>query len=89
MNDTRRLLLPRGNSTAAGLRRLKRERPDLLAKVEVGEMTAHFACVLAGFRHRTVHLPVDDLNRSVQVLRKQFKTRLPELIDGLTKGRNS
>jgi len=40
----------RGNSTSYTLRRLARERPDLLARVETGEMSANKAAIEAGFR---------------------------------------
>ncbi len=42
--------LVRGNSQAYTLRRLQRDRPDLLLKVEAGTMTAHQAAKEAGFR---------------------------------------
>lgn len=32
---------PRGNTTGYAIRRLAKHRPDLLAKVESGELTAH------------------------------------------------
>jgi hypothetical protein len=39
------------------LRRLKRDRPDLAAKVVAGELTAHAAAVEAGIRQRMVQHP--------------------------------
>jgi hypothetical protein len=41
---------PSGTSAAAALRRLERQRPDLLDKVLTGEMSAHAAAIEAGFR---------------------------------------
>jgi hypothetical protein len=43
---------PSGNSAAAALRRLERHRPDLLARVLQGELSAHAAMIEAGFRKR-------------------------------------
>ena len=37
-----------GNSPTYALRRLKRDRPDLARKVEVGELSANAAAVMAG-----------------------------------------
>lgn len=42
----------RGNSRAYTLSRLKRERPDLFAKVAAGELSANAAAVEAGWRKR-------------------------------------
>jgi len=41
---------PTGTSRDAALRRLRKDRPDLHAKVISGEKTAHRAMVEAGFR---------------------------------------
>jgi hypothetical protein len=43
---------PTGNSAAAALRRLERQRPDLLDKVLAGELSPHAAMIAAGFRNR-------------------------------------
>jgi hypothetical protein len=50
---------PSGNSSAAALRRLRKDRPDLHAKVLAGEMSPHAAAIAAGFRKPTVTLPAD------------------------------
>ena len=39
-----------GTSLSYAVRRLSRERPDLLEKVKAGELTVHAAMVQAGFR---------------------------------------
>lgn len=44
-------LAPTGNSIEAALRRLRRDRPDLHARVLAGELSAHHAAIEAGFRH--------------------------------------
>ena len=52
-------LRPRpGNGRLYALGRLRRERPDLYALVLAGTLTAHGAMVAAGFRPRTMTLPV-------------------------------
>jgi hypothetical protein len=49
---------PSGNSRAAALRRLRKDRPDLHARILAGEISAHAAMVEAGFRHQTKGHPV-------------------------------
>jgi hypothetical protein len=39
--------------------RLERDRPDLAARVEHGELSAHAAAIEAGFRERTITVPLD------------------------------
>jgi len=46
-------LRPTGRSTEAALRRLRRDRPDIHARVLAGEITANAGMVEAGFRKRT------------------------------------
>jgi hypothetical protein len=43
---------PTGTSKDAAIRRLRKDRPDLLAKVIEGEMSAHAAAVAAGHRKK-------------------------------------
>jgi hypothetical protein len=43
---------PTGNSAAAALRRLERQRPDLLDRVLAAELSPHAAMITAGFRKR-------------------------------------
>lgn len=49
-----------GTSRAAGLQRLARDRPDLLAEVEAGSLSVNGASVLAGHRHRMITVRGDD-----------------------------
>jgi hypothetical protein len=62
-----------GNRKEAALRRLRRTRPDLHAKVLAGELSAHRAAVEAGFRHRTITVPTDDPERLAATLRRHLK----------------
>jgi hypothetical protein len=75
---------PTGTSSAAALRRLRKDRPDLHAAVLAGEKTPHGAMVEAGFRRRTVSLPVDDVARLAERLRALLsdddRERLTELL---------
>jgi len=41
---------PTGNSRQKALRRLRKDRPDLLKRVEGGELSPHGAMLVAGFR---------------------------------------
>jgi hypothetical protein len=43
---------PSGTSAAAAVRRLERQRPDLLDRVLAGDLSAHAAMLAAGFRKR-------------------------------------
>lgn len=61
----------RGNAPAYALRRLKRDRPDLAARVLAGEMSAHAAAVEAGFRNRQHTIPQDP-QKAVAVLTRHF-----------------
>lgn len=53
---------PRGNTLPYAIRRLAKDRPDLLERVKAGEMSAHAAMVEAGFRK--VPSPLDVLKRA-------------------------
>jgi hypothetical protein len=50
---------PTGNTRAAGIRRLEKDRPDLLEEVEAGKMSIHNAMIEAGFRKQTITVTVD------------------------------
>lgn len=63
---------PYGTSRAAGLRRLRKDRPDLHAEVLAGRLTTHAAMIKAGFRHRTVNIPVDKPDAAAQALRRNL-----------------
>ena len=60
------------------LRRLKRDRPELAHKVIQGEMSANAAAIEAGFRTKTVSVPVmkdgeRQIERAGQTLIKHFE----------------
>lgn len=69
-----------GTSVGYAVRRLGRERPDLLAKVEAGECTAHNAMVMAGFLPRTITIPIEATAASRLILKHFHGDDLLELI---------
>ena len=56
---------PNGTSRDQALRRLRKDRPDLHAKVLAGELSAHRAMVEAGFRHRPTALELGGSLREI------------------------
>lgn len=58
-----------GNDASYALRRLRKDRPDLHARVLARELSPHKAMVEAGFRRQTKSVPVDDVGRLAGRLR--------------------
>jgi hypothetical protein len=52
---------PSGNSRAAFLRRLRKDRPDIHARVLAGELSPHASMIEAGFRKQPVRNKADAL----------------------------
>jgi hypothetical protein len=63
---------PSGTSREAGLRRLRKDRPDLHAEVLAGRLSAHGAMVRAGFRRKTVTVPLDKPENTAKALRRSL-----------------
>jgi hypothetical protein len=63
---------PSGTSREAGLRRLRKDRPDLHAEVLSGALTTHAAMVKAGFRRRMVTIPADSPESAAKALRRNL-----------------
>jgi len=63
---------PTGTSESAALRRLRKEREDLHAEVLAGNLSAHAAMVQAGYRPRTVSVPVTRPDAVARALRKHM-----------------
>lgn len=61
---------PSGNRQDAALRRLRKDAPTLHAEVLAGNLSAHAAMVQAGFRQRTVSVPVDSPESLAAALRR-------------------
>ena len=72
----------RGTSATYALRRLRKNRPDLHARVLANELSPNGAMVEAGFRERTVQIPLD-VTRAAMALRRHFTG------DALTQLRNA
>lgn len=60
-----------GTAAAYTIRRLKRDRPDLAERVIEGELSANAAAIEAGFRRRTIAVPLD-VSRAVAILVRHF-----------------
>lgn len=75
---------PAGTSRDAALRRLRKDRPDLHARVLTGELTPHGAMVQAGFRRPVISVRTDDPERLAASLRRHLDptalARLAELL---------
>lgn len=71
---------PAGNSQAKALRRLRKDRPDLHARVLAGELSAHAAAIQAGFRPRTFSIRADSLESAERSIRSHMD---PEQIRSL------
>ncbi|MCD2099566.1 hypothetical protein QNA24_29795 [Rhodococcus qingshengii] len=59
-----------GNSHYYLLDRLSKTHPELVSKVESGEMTAHAAAVAAGLRPRTLQMRLDRPESFVKSMRR-------------------
>lgn len=75
---------PSGTSAARALRRLRKDRPDLHARVLAGEASPHGAMVEAGFRPRTATVPLE-VPELARVIRRRLTTeQVAELVALLT-----
>lgn len=61
-----------GTSPAYALRRLKRDNPELAEKVIGGKLSANAAAIEAGFRTKTITVPLD-VERAAATLRRHFR----------------
>lgn len=76
---------PTGTSQARALRRLRKDAPELHAEVIAGRLSAHAAMVKAGFRTRTISVPVERPDRVAAALRRHMtQEQLEELVRHLT-----
>lgn len=76
---------PSGNSRQAGLRRLRKEAPELHAKVLSGELSVHSAMVEAGFRLKQITVSAE-IEKAADALEKLFdydNKQIEKLIDAL------
>jgi hypothetical protein len=59
------------HSKSGILRRLARKHPEILARVETGELSANAAAIAAGFRTKTITMQIT-VSGAVSALRKHF-----------------
>jgi hypothetical protein len=82
--DNINLAQPDGTSETHALRRLRKDQPELHADVLAGRLSAHAAMVQAGYRKRTVSVPVTDPEAAARSLRRHMTAehlaRLHELL---------
>ncbi|MET7390472.1 hypothetical protein ACFYPT_38795 [Streptomyces sp. NPDC005529] len=72
---------PSGTSREAGLRRLRKDRPDLHAEVLAGTLSTHAAMVKAGFRRRKISIPVSTPADTAKALRRNLEPdQIKELV---------
>ncbi len=62
---------PTGTSQSQALRRLRTHRPDLHARVNAGDLSPHAAMIEAGFRRKTMTVPVEP-QAAAAALRRHF-----------------
>ena len=78
-------LRPSGNSAESALRKLRKDRPDLHARVLSGELSPHKAMIEAGFRPRTVTINISNPSLAASSLLKQVDPAfIQDLIRELT-----
>jgi hypothetical protein len=65
---------PAGGTVEQAIRRLRKDRPDLLQDVIDGEMSPHAAMKEAGFRRRRVSVDVEDAERAARTLRSAMSS---------------
>lgn len=63
---------PAGTSKARALRKLRKDAPELHAEVLANRLSAHAAMVRAGFRPKTVSVPVDAPDSIARALRRHL-----------------
>lgn len=74
-----------GNSRQYALRRLRKKRPDIHARVLSGKLTPNHAMQLAGFRPRSIYIPIEP-EAAARVLARKFNARqMRSLIAALRK----
>lgn len=72
-----------GTSVSYAIRRLDRERPDLLEQVKTGAISPNAAMVKAGFRQPTITVPIDPAAAARRLARHFQGEALSQLIAGL------
>jgi hypothetical protein len=82
-NDSIISIAVQGTDKDYTIRRLKRDRPDLAEKVINGELSANAAAIEAGFRTKTVTMPLEP-KRAAETLKRHFtKKQIKAIIEAL------
>ena len=76
---------PDGNGRDGALRRLRKSRPDLHSKVLKKELTPHAAMIEAGFRRKTLTVPLD-VEKAADVIKRHFTQQQIAQLMGYLKG---
>jgi hypothetical protein len=74
---------PVGNTAQQAIRRLRKDRPDLHARVLAGELSPHAAMVEAGFRPRTITVPLDPEKMARAIRRRLNDDEIDTLVAAL------
>ncbi len=71
------------NDASYALRRLKRDAPELAQRVLAGELSAHAAAIEAGFRPKTITVPLEPRAMARAIRRRLSDEDLDTLVDAL------
>jgi len=64
---------PKGGTSPTYIaKRLKRDNPELFSKVQSGELTAHAAAIVAGFKKPMVQVRTDNADEAINKLLKHY-----------------
>lgn len=80
VNNVNGLERPQGNASARALRALRKNRPDLHAKVLAGEISPHGAMVEAGLRKKTLTVPRDAQGIAAAIKRHCTSEQVAEIV---------
>jgi len=81
VNNVNEVVRPQGNTSTYALRRLRKDREDLHAKVTSGEMTTNAAMVQAGFRQKQITIMLDPARAARTINRHFDKAQRKQLIE--------
>ena len=75
-----------GNGTDYAIRKLRKDSPEIHAKVIAGEISPHAGMVAAGFRKKTATVSVDPKSFATAILRRFTSEEIREIIEALEVG---
>jgi hypothetical protein len=71
-NDDVHISRPAGNSAAAAIRRLRKDRSDIHARVLAGELSPHAGMIEAGFRKKLVRKKQTRVQRTYNRMQQEW-----------------